>query len=54
MLGLADKDRRTAIIIVFHMFKELEERMHTLSRDAEDNKKDLSQWSHKMVFREGQ
>lgn len=39
MLKLADKDRRTVTIMVFHMFKKLEKRMHILSGDAEDKKK---------------
>lgn len=42
MLKLADKDRRTVTIMVFHMFKKLEKRMHILSRDAEDKKKKRS------------
>lgn len=52
MLKLADKDRRTVTIMVFHMFKKLEKRMHILSGDAEDKKKkkDLNQCCHKLAF----
>ena len=38
MLEIADKDMRTVITTVFHMFKKLEKRMNILSRDPEDKK----------------
>lgn len=37
MLELAEKDIKMVIIIVFHMFKKLKERLNMLSGNMEDS-----------------
>lgn len=39
---MVDRDIKTILITVFHMFKKLEERLKMISRDMEDILKDLN------------
>lgn len=38
VIALVDKDVKTVITIVFHIFKKLEERLGMISRDMEERK----------------